>query len=95
MELNVWLKSTVEAGATFDDATQKWTVNVIREGHATRTLKVSHLVLASGFSGEAKIPDFAKNSEFQGALMHSSRFPGAEAYGEFCCSPGSSHQTNI
>lgn len=47
MELNVWLKSTIERNPTYDEATKQWTVSVAREGHPPRTMKVGHLVLAT------------------------------------------------
>lgn len=48
---------------------------MIREGAENRTMHVNHLVLASGFSGEARMPTF-DTSEFQGTLCHSSRHKG-------------------
>ncbi|SGY12760.1 BQ5605_C011g06594 [Microbotryum silenes-dioicae] len=61
MELNIWLNSTVERGAKFDPQTQKWEVTVLRNnGAEKRVFHVNHLVLASGFSGEPRLPSFPR-----------------------------------
>ncbi|KAL8291284.1 hypothetical protein RQP46_002262 [Phenoliferia psychrophenolica] len=79
MELNVWLESTISADPTFDDATKKWTVVVNKEGVPSRTMQVSQLVLASGFSGEARLPTFPMD-EFKGTTYHSSTHPGGRGW---------------
>lgn len=71
---------TIERNPTYDEATKQWTVNVVRENGEDRVLKVNHLVLASGFSGEARLPKFDK-SEFKGYLTHSSGHGGCHKKG--------------
>ena len=79
MDLNVWTKSTIERNPTFDEATKQWTVSVVRDGQAPRKMKVNHLVLATGFSGEPRLPSFPRD-EFQGTVCHSSAHKGADGW---------------
>ncbi|SCV73180.1 BQ2448_7105 [Microbotryum intermedium] len=94
MELNIWLNSTIERGAKFDPRTQKWEVTVLRnDGAEKRVLHVPHLVLASGFSGEPRLPSFPRD-EFQGDAYHSSahqsgaKYAGKKAVVVGCCNSG-------
>uniref|UniRef100_A0A0K3CQ10 BY PROTMAP: gi/472582471/gb/EMS20157.1/ dimethylaniline monooxygenase (N-oxide-forming) [Rhodosporidium toruloides NP11] gi/647402401/emb/CDR48655.1/ RHTO0S19e01728g1_1 [Rhodosporidium toruloides] n=1 Tax=Rhodotorula toruloides TaxID=5286 RepID=A0A0K3CQ10_RHOTO len=80
MELNVWLKSTMERDPTYDPQTKKWTVKIKRDGEEDRVLNVSHIVLATGFSGEPRKPTFPID-EFKGIVHHSSAHPGARGKG--------------
>ncbi|GAA5907376.1 hypothetical protein JCM5296_002178 [Sporobolomyces johnsonii] len=76
MELNVWLESTIERNPTYDPQTKQWSVNVMRQNGENRTMKVNHLVLASGFSGEPRLPSFPRD-DFKGYLVHSSQHGGS------------------
>ncbi|BGP19956.1 hypothetical protein JCM10213v2_008087 [Rhodosporidiobolus nylandii] len=76
MELNIWLESTIERNPVYDEVSKSWTVKVVRANGEDRVMKVNHLVLASGFSGEPRIPKFPKD-EFKGYLVHSSQHPGS------------------
>ncbi|BGP35261.1 hypothetical protein JCM10296v2_007096 [Rhodotorula toruloides] len=80
MQLDVWLQSTIERNPVFDQQTKKWTVRVHREGQDDRVLKVSHIVLATGFSGEPRKPTFPID-EFKGIVYHSAVHPGAHGQG--------------
>lgn len=80
MELNVWTSSTIQGGATYDEKSQTWTTTVVREGHQPREMKVKHLVLATGFSGEARMPKFEGMETFKGPMPHSSKHKGAEGW---------------
>lgn len=80
MELNVWLNSTIERNPTYDETTKSWTVSVVREGQAPRQMKVNHLVMATGFSGEPRLPSFPRD-EFEGTVCHSSGHKGARGQG--------------
>ncbi|KAK4049999.1 hypothetical protein OIV83_003823 [Microbotryomycetes sp. JL201] len=79
MELCIWLNSAVERNPQFDPQTKQWTVKVTRDGKEARTLKVNHLVMATGFSGEPRLPDFPRD-EYQGVCHHSSRHPGSMGF---------------
>ncbi|BGP43329.1 hypothetical protein JCM10449v2_007360 [Rhodotorula kratochvilovae] len=75
MELNIWLQSTIARNPTFDEQTKQWTVRVTRDSHEDRVMHVNHLVLASGFSGEPRMPNFPRD-EFEGYVVHSSAHGG-------------------
>ncbi len=90
MELNYW-SSTEAKSAVWDDVTKEWTVTVEREGHP-HVLKAKQLVLATGMSGKANIPDFPGMDVFRGDQHHSSAHPGPEPYrGKKCVVIGSNN----
>ncbi|KAE9367489.1 putative flavin-containing monooxygenase YUCCA3 [Stipitochalara longipes BDJ] len=70
MELNIWTKTTV-GSAVYDDASRKWTIEIIRDGKI-RTLHPRHVVFATGHAGEAKVPTFPGQQDFQGSVYHAS-----------------------
>jgi putative flavoprotein involved in K+ transport len=78
MELNYWNSTTCKS-ATFDEATQEWTVVVERDGKEV-VLKPKQLVLATGMSGKANVPKFPGQDVFKGEQQHSSQHPGPDAY---------------
>lgn len=78
MEVNYWSR-TVAKKASFDEASKSWTVIVDRDGEEV-TLRPTHLVLATGMSGKANIPDFKGMQRFKGEQHHSSQHPGPDAY---------------
>lgn len=86
LELNVWIRTKVEAAA-WDENRRRWTVTVKRtlaDGRTTetRTLHPRHIVQATGHSGKANLPDIQGTEGFQGDLLcHSSAFPGARPGG--------------
>ncbi|GAA5903013.1 flavin-containing monooxygenase [Sporobolomyces salmoneus] len=80
MELNIWLESTIDRNPQYDAQSKTWTVKVNRKTGQDRTIKVNHLILASGFSGEARLPNFPMD-EFKGVIHHSSQHPGCVGQG--------------
>ena len=78
MELNYWTKTTCQS-ATHDAGEQAWTVTVDRDGQTVQ-LKPKQLVIATGMSGVANVPDIPGADGFKGDIWHSSRHPGGEAY---------------
>ncbi len=78
MELNYWTR-TVCKSATYDEAKGEWVVAVDREGKEV-TLKPKQLILATGMSGKANVPDFPGMDKFKGDQHHSSKHPGPGAY---------------
>ncbi|WP_372803370.1 NAD(P)/FAD-dependent oxidoreductase [Paracoccus seriniphilus] len=78
MEINYWTRSTVES-ASFDEATGKWTVNVMRDGERV-VLQPTQLVLATGMSGKPNMPDFPGMDSFKGEIQHSSQHEGPDAW---------------
>lgn len=79
MELNVWLESTIQQNPTYDAASKTWSVTILKKGAEPRVMKVSHLVMATGFSGEPRMPTFPMD-EFKGTVTHSSGHKGAEGW---------------
>jgi cation diffusion facilitator CzcD-associated flavoprotein CzcO len=79
MELNVWMNSTI-GSAVYDDAAHKWTIEIVRDGNL-RKLHPNHVVFATGHAGEAKVPIFPGQSDFQGSAYHASLHRDASVTG--------------
>ena len=78
MELNYW-SSTEAKSAKYDEAHGEWTVEIEREGKPL-VLRPKQLILATGMSGKANLPDFPGMDRFRGDQHHSSAHPGPDAY---------------
>jgi putative flavoprotein involved in K+ transport len=78
MELNYW-SSTNAKTAKYDADAGEWVVIVERDG-ADLTLRPKQLVLATGMSGKANLPEFPGMDVFKGDQHHSSQHPGPDAY---------------
>ncbi|WP_434588934.1 NAD(P)/FAD-dependent oxidoreductase [Pseudomonas sp. R4-83] len=78
MELDYWSRTEC-LSAGFDEQTQTWTVEVLRDGERM-TLKPTQLILATGMSGVPNVPRFPGAEVFQGQQHHSSRHPGGDAW---------------
>jgi putative flavoprotein involved in K+ transport len=78
MELNYW-NSTVCKSASYDGTAQDWAV-VVERGGKEIVLKPKQLVLATGMSGKANIPNFKGMDIFEGDQHHSSEHPGPDKY---------------
>ena len=78
MELNYWTRSTCKS-ASYDEATQEWTVTVDRDGQEV-VLNPKQLIFATGMSAKANVPDLPGMDRFKGDQHHSSRHPGPDAY---------------
>lgn len=78
MELDFWSRTEC-LSAGFDEQTQTWTVEVLRNGERL-TLKPTQLILATGMSGVPNVPRFPGAEVFQGQQHHSSRHPGGDAW---------------
>ena len=78
MELNYW-SSTEAKSAKYDEEAGEWVVVVEREG-AEITLRPKQLVMATGMSGKAKVPEIPGQDVFKGEQHHSSQHPGPDAY---------------
>jgi putative flavoprotein involved in K+ transport len=72
MEVDFWTRTSFD-GATYDEASQRWTARLTREGNA-RTLRPKHIVLATSVSGSPNIPAIKGIENFGGEVQHSSRF---------------------
>ncbi|MEM7528272.1 MAG: NAD(P)/FAD-dependent oxidoreductase [Pseudomonadota bacterium] len=78
MELNYWTRTTAKS-ARYDEATGTWTLVVDRDGDEV-VLKPKQLVMATGMSGKARMPEFPGMETFKGDQHHSSKHPGPDAY---------------
>ena len=76
MELNVWTSTTVQS-ASYNDDTKKWQVNILRSDGSVRVMHPNHVVLATGHSGEAHIPQFKGQDQFKGTIYHTSQHQDA------------------
>lgn len=93
LALNVWGNTTCLA-ASHDPQRGRWTVTVEREGQRI-TLQPTHLVLATGLSGKAKVPILPGAERFAGAQYHSSGYPGGTGLaGKRCVVVGSNNSAH-
>ena len=77
MELNYWTGTEFEGGA-YDDAQRRWRVTLRRADSTTRTMQPRHIVMATGVSGIANIPDIPGLKTFTGRVVHSSQYQDGE-----------------
>ncbi|WP_339028775.1 NAD(P)/FAD-dependent oxidoreductase [Bradyrhizobium symbiodeficiens] len=77
MELNFWTATEFEGGS-YDEANRRWTVTLRRADGSQRTMHPRHVVMATGVSGIANIPDIPTLENFKGTLLHSSRYEDGE-----------------
>ncbi|KJC50065.1 monooxygenase [Bradyrhizobium sp. LTSP849] len=77
MELNFWTGTEFEDGV-YDDAKGRWTVTLRRADGSKRTMHPRHVVMATGVSGIANVPDIPTLDKFKGTLLHSSRYEDGE-----------------
>lgn len=64
MELNYWPRTEC-LGATFDEETGRWIVEVLRNGEPV-TLQPTQLILATGMSGVPNVPVYPGAENFPG-----------------------------
>jgi cation diffusion facilitator CzcD-associated flavoprotein CzcO len=72
LDVDFWTRTSFE-GASYDDASGRWTVRLKREG-AKRVLRPKHIVLATSVSGFPNIPVIDGIDTFKGSVLHSSQF---------------------
>ena len=72
MDVDFWTRTSFE-GASYDEASARWTARLVREG-AERVLHPRHIVLATSVSGTANIPVIDGIDNFKGQVAHSSQF---------------------
>jgi cation diffusion facilitator CzcD-associated flavoprotein CzcO len=77
MELNFWTGTEFEGGA-YDEAKGHWTVTLHRADGSKRTMHPRHVVMGTGVSGIANVPDIPTLDRFKGTLLHSSRYEDGE-----------------
>ena len=77
MELNFWTGTEFRGGA-YDDAKGHWTVTLRRADGSKRTMHPRHVIMATGVSGIANVPDIPTLDKFKGTLLHSSGYEDGE-----------------
>jgi cation diffusion facilitator CzcD-associated flavoprotein CzcO len=78
MELNFWTGTEFVSGA-YDDAQGLWNVDLRRNG-ATHKMRPRHIVMATGVSGIPNVPDIPSLNNFDGPVVHSSRYEDGEDF---------------
>ena len=76
LELNFWTGTEFESGS-YDEKDGRWTVTLVRDGKR-RTMRPRHVIVATGVSGIANLPEIAGLKNFGGTLVHSSRYDDGE-----------------
>lgn len=79
MELNFWTGTEFEGGV-YDEATGRWTVTLRRADGSERTMHPRHVVMGTGVSGIANVPEIPTLNDFKGTLLHSSRYEDGESW---------------
>jgi cation diffusion facilitator CzcD-associated flavoprotein CzcO len=79
MELNYWTGTEFERG-TYDEAEARWSVVLRRADGSTRTMHPRHVVMATGVSGIANVPDIPTLRDFAGTVLHSSQYNDGEEW---------------
>ena len=79
MELNYWTATEFEGG-TYDENAERWSVVLRRADGTQREMCPRHVVLATGASGIASLPDIPSLRNFRGKVLHSSRYDDGEAW---------------
>jgi len=93
MELDLWT-STKCLKAAYDEPAGEWTVQVNRGG-ALLELRPRHLVLATGMSGFAHMPEIPGAENFGGRIVHSSQFGAGEEWrGKHCVVLGANNSAH-
>ncbi|MBH28288.1 MAG: FAD-dependent oxidoreductase [Chloroflexi bacterium] len=88
MEINYWV-SSVCVGAKYLTDREEWIVKVKRNGKIVQ-LRPKHLVIATGMSGNPKVPDIEGLKLFRGVICHSSKYKTALGFaGKDCIVIGS------
>jgi cation diffusion facilitator CzcD-associated flavoprotein CzcO len=79
MELNYWTGTEFERG-TYDEAEGRWSVVLRRADGSQRTMHPRHVVMATGVSGIANVPDIPTLKDFAGTVLHSSQYNDGEEW---------------
>lgn len=81
MDLNVW-SSTEFRGASYDNASNRWTATIGFKDGSERTIHPHHIVMATGgIGGKPAIPALPGLDSFKGPVLHSSQFKESAHYG--------------
>jgi putative flavoprotein involved in K+ transport len=78
MDLDIWHRAEC-AGAQYDPIRGQWRVRIVSDGRET-ILQPAHLVVATGLSGEPKIPSIPGAGTFAGKQCHSTAHASSEEF---------------
>lgn len=79
LDLNVWTSTSLQY-ANYDEETQLWDIQIIRNGKKMR-LETPNLVISTGVSGSIpKKPSLPGIENFKGEVSHSSEFTRGDIY---------------
>lgn len=93
MDINYW-SSTTCVGAKYSENLQEWSVDLKRFDEVVQ-LRPKHLVIATGMSGNPKVPEIEGIKSFDGVICHSSGFDsGNEFCGSKCVVVGSNNSAH-
>jgi putative flavoprotein involved in K+ transport len=73
MEINFWT-GTELIGASYDDASGRWSVELRSGNSRRRSVSPKHLIFANGLVGAPNMPDLPGLEDFKADLMHTSAF---------------------
>ena len=79
MELNYWT-ATEFRGGTYDAAAGRWTVDIHHADGTARKMHPRHIVMTTGVSDIADLPDIPGLANFEGTTVHSSAYDDGEAW---------------
>jgi hypothetical protein len=79
MDLNYWTATEFEGGR-YDDKSGRWSVVLRRADGSRREMHPRHVVMATGLSGSASLPDIPSLRNFHGTVLHSSQYENGEPW---------------
>ncbi len=79
MELNIWSGTEFESGA-YDERAGRWSVVLRRADGTKREMHPRHVIMATGLSGLAVVPDIPTLKNFRGTVLHSTQYEDGEAW---------------
>ena len=79
MELNIWSGTEFESG-TYDERAGRWSIVLRRADGTKRELHPRHVIMATGLSGLAVVPDIPTLKNFRGTVLHSTQYEDGEAW---------------
>lgn len=81
MDLNVWMNTNIES-SSWSDTESKWTIIIKRNDEVPRMFHPRHVIFCTGHSGEARIPSFPGQEDFNGTIYHASQHQDASTDGK-------------
>lgn len=79
MDLNFWTETRLE-GAVYDDVAGRWTATLRRSDGSEREVHPEHIIMATSVSALPNLPQIPTLESYKGTVLHSSKFPGGEAW---------------